>query len=296
MRTLYIIGNGLDLYFKLKTLPEHFVEHLKEQHIYNNIGNAFDVLMDCYGIDWCGYEQSLNDIDLNEIELQNEIQPDYLSDHESDRDGGILNMRMYVDSISNAINSALEQMVILANNELEELSLHCPPIELFKIGDAILNFNYTSTIECLFSVPDNVPIFHIHGCYKQGEQLVFGYRSNENSYTADWVSSSDENEDYYIVQQREIVYAFYESWRKKLQIDNLKIFLDKCYGINRIVVLGHSMSAVDSEYMELVEKYLNPIIWEISHYSRGDIERIRLQNYSFQKKIKFEQMKELLGR
>ena len=38
------------------------------------------------------YEQSLNDIDLDEIEFRNEIQPDYLSDRESDRDGGIVNM------------------------------------------------------------------------------------------------------------------------------------------------------------------------------------------------------------
>lgn len=294
MGTLYIVGNGFDLHFKLKTKTEHFIEHLKMQSIYNEIDNAFDILTDCYGIDWCDYEQSLNDIDLDEIEFQNEIQPDYLSDHESDRDGGILNMQMYVDSISDAINSALEQMVIVANDELRNLSLCYPPKELFKKGDAILTFNYTSTIECLFSIPDNVPIFHIHGCYEQGTPLIFGYRSNESSYTDAWASIDEENGDYYIAQQREAVYTFYKSWRKKLQTDNLKAFLSRCYGIDRIVVLGHSMSAVDSEYMELVEKCFSPIIWEISYYDEGDIERIQLQGYSFQNKIRFGKMEELL--
>lgn len=296
MGTLYIVGNGFDLHFKLKTKTEHFIEYLKMQSIYNEIGNAFDILTDCYGIDWCDYEQSLNDIDLDEIEFQNEIQPDYLSDHESDRDGGILNMQMYVDSISDAINSALEQMVIVANDELRELSLYYAPKELFKKGDAILTFNYTSTIEYLFSIPDNVPIFHIHGCYEQGNPLIFGYRSNENSYTDAWASIDEENWDYYIAQQREAVYTFYENWRKKLQTDNLKDFLSRCYGIDRIVVLGHSMSAVDSEYMELVEKCFSPIIWEISYYDKGDIERIQLQGYSFQNKIRFRKMEELLER
>ncbi len=41
MRTLYIVGNGFDLHFKLKTKTEHFIEHLKEQSIYNEISNAF---------------------------------------------------------------------------------------------------------------------------------------------------------------------------------------------------------------------------------------------------------------
>jgi len=294
MGTLFIVGNGLDLHFKLKTKTEHFIEHLKEQSIYNEIESAFDVLMNCYGLDWCDYEQSLNDIDLNEIEFQNEIQPDYLSDHESDRDGGIFNMQMYVNSISNAIDSALEQMVIVANDELRELSLHYHPKELFKSGDAILSFNYTSTIEYLFSIPDNVPIFHIHGCYEQRRPLIFGYRRNENSYTDNWASIEEEHWDHYIEQQREAVYEFYEGWRKKLQISDLKDFLNRCYGIDRIVVLGHSMSAVDSEYMELVEKCLNPIIWEISYYDKCDIERIQSQGYSFQNKIRFEQIEVLL--
>ena len=294
MGTLYIVGNGLDLHFNLKTKTDHFIEHLKAQSVYNGIGNALDVL-NCYGVDWCDYEQSLNDIDLDELTFQNEIPPDYLSDHESDRDGGILNMQMYVDSLSNAINSALEEMVNVANDEIINLSLSTPKRELFKSGDAILTFNYTSTIECLFSIPDNVPICHIHGYYEERNPLIFGYRNNENSYAITWTSIDKENYDYYITKQREIVYAFYESWRKKLQIENLNIFLSRCYGIDRIVVLGHSMSAVDSEYMEQIEKAICPVSWEISYHNINNIQRIQLQDYSFKNKIKFAKLEELLG-
>lgn len=120
MGNLYIVGNGFDLHFGLKTKTEHFLECLKRQHIYNEVESALYVL-NSYNIDWHEYEQSLNDIDLDEIESQNETYPNYLSDRESDRDGGILSMQMYVDSINDSINKALEIMVINANNDAQRL-------------------------------------------------------------------------------------------------------------------------------------------------------------------------------
>ena len=293
MGTLYIIGNGFDLHFNLKTKTDNFVQCLKTQPVYNEINNALDVL-NYYGVDWNEYEQSLNDINLDEIEYQNEIYPDYLSDRESDRDGGILNMQMYVESISDAINSALEQMVKAANNEAMKLPPHNYNKQIFQKGDAILSFNYTSTFEYLFDMPTVVPVFYIHGCYKQGEPLIFGYRNNHNSYPTTWSSMDEDSWDYYIVQQREIVYDFYENWRKKLQLNELSKFLTNCYAIDRIVVLGHSMSAVDAEYMEQIEQSIRPIVWNISYYGETDIKRIQSQNYSFQGKIEFSHMEELL--
>lgn len=295
MGTLYIIGNGFDLHFNLKTKTEHFIEHLKKQSVYNEVGNALDVL-NCYGVDWCEYEQSLNDIDLDEIELQNEIQPDYMSDRESGRDGGILNMQMYVDSLSRAINLALAQMVNVANNDVRELSLKLPKRHLFENGDAILSFNYTSTIEYLFFIPMDVPVFHIHGFYEYGEPLIFGYRNNKNSFTNAWPSVNEDNWDFYIAQQRETVYKFYDSWKKHLRINELRFFLSQCDCIDRVVVLGHSMSAVDFEYMEEVEHAFRPSFWDISYYNTYDIKRVQSQPYSFHNKMRFIPMNKLLER
>lgn len=295
MKTLYIIGNGFDLHFELKTKTDHFVEYLKNQPVYNGVDNAFDVF-NGYGVNWYEYEQSLNDIDLDEIEFQNEIQPDYLSDRESDRDGGILNMQMYVDSLSETIRTALEQMVISANEDALALSEYFFAPKLFEVGDAILTFNYTSTIEILFEVQDLVPIFHIHGCYAQGTPLVFGYRNNQNSYVKTWPDMDEDHWDYYVAHQREAVYDFYSSWEKKLEIDKLVSFLSMCEKIDRVVVLGHSMSPVDYEYMERVDASLNPRIWEISYYSESDIQRIQSQGYSFQQKMIFDKMDTLLNR
>ena len=113
-------------------------------------------------------------------------------------------MQMYVESLREAIESALIQMVIAANNDIFVLSRYYQPPQLFKAEDAILTFNYTSTIELLFDVPRTVPICHIYGCYDQGSPLVFGYRNNKNSYARAWADIDEEHWDYYIAQQREL--------------------------------------------------------------------------------------------
>ena len=284
MATLYIIGNGFDLHYGLRTLPRDFENILMTKHIYNETDNAHDIL-NTYGVNWNEYEKSLANLNLYEIEEQNLIMPDYSSDHESDRDGGILNMRMYVDSINEAISSALNEMVQAANEEVQRKSLLEERYQLFNRGDAILSFNYTSTIEMLFDLPLNIPILHIHGFYDAGQPLIFGYKNGSDNY-ARKLESSAEDGDYYVYQQREIIYDFYKSHRKIYQTNILSDFLINCGRIERIVVLGHSMGEVDSDYMEQIEYRLQPIDWKISYHNSDDV-IVNSQKYSFISKVQF---------
>ena len=284
MSILYVIGNGFDLHFGLKTLPQNFQDILMTKHIYNEIDNAYDIL-NAYGLNWSEYEQSLAEIDLDEIENQNIIMPDYYSDHESDRDGGIFNMQMYMDSISEAISSALSDMVQAANEEVERRSLLGERYQLFNHDDAILSFNYTSTVEYLFDLPDNIPILHIHGFHAASKSLIFGYKFGKEDYQRK-MELSAEHGDYYIDQQREIIYDFYKSQKKVIQMTILKNFLYCCSGINKIVVLGHSMGQVDSDYMEQIECMLHPDEWEIYFHDSNDVIE-NSKNYSFTSKIYF---------
>lgn len=285
MGILYIIGNGFDRHFNLPTSPENFMKILKTKSIYNECDNAYDI-MDTYCVNWSKYEQSLADINLDEIECQNLIGPDYLSDHESDRDGGILNMQMYLGSINEAISSALNDMVGAANAEVERKRLSGEQYQCFSEGDAILSFNYTSTIEKLFVLPENIPILHIHGFYEANSPLIFGYKNVKGNYK-EKIEYSLQDGDYYITEQRKMIYAFYENWKKVIQMPYLNNFLMKCQGIDKIVVLGHSMAEVDSEYMEQIERVLHPEVWKISCHN-DDIEvQMNAQMYSFAPKINF---------
>ena len=82
------------------------------------------------------------------------------------------------------------------------------------------------------------------------------------------------------------MFQFYQLLRKEIQIKKLRKFLGKCTGIKRIIVMGNSMSDVDSEYMELIEKVLCPVEWRISQYNNNpSLESI--SEYSFASKIRF---------
>ena len=173
MSTLYIIGNGFDLYHNLKTSTNDFKKILSNKNVYNHMDNALDIY-EYFDVDWSEFENSLAHVNLDEIEEQYLEFPDYMSDYERDRDGVIHNMELCTESLNNAINDSLIEMIDNANRQLEDT------IQLldltFKDGDAILNFNYTSTIERLYLKTNNIPHLHIHGYFENNEQLLFGYK------------------------------------------------------------------------------------------------------------------------
>ena len=320
--TLYILGNGFDRCHGLDTSPQKFLEILRTKNVYNETETA-ELVFERYNVLWGDYESCLADIDLELIAEEQIIPPDYLSDHEYDRDGGIYNMEQYTESLHQAIQESLESMVDSANCEL----FHIEPVLCEFIGknDAVLNFNYTSTLEQLYYVPDGVPVCHIHGFRKYDEALLLGFRdgmSKDDFYNrfldqdtikkiqnmikdieADDVLSEKEklnelqywyacydnltdDRDYYIDSQREVIFEFYNSLKKEIQLDRLMEFLKKCNKIERVVVMGHSMSIVDSDYMELIEKILCPYEWRISqHENNPTMESVR--EYSFAKKVHF---------
>lgn len=280
MSTLYIIGNGFDLHHKLHTTIDDFKYHLKNESVYNEPISAFDVF-DSYAVDWSEYEQSLSNIDLMEIEGQNLQFPNYLSDHEYDRDGGILNMEMYCDSLSIAVKSALTKMVEVAEMEIQKERKN-PKFDMFEAGDAILSFNYTSTVENLYNLND-IKIYHIHGYYLNDEDLIFGYANPNTTYEN---RLNRENEDYYINEQRRTIAGFYAEWQKCLRIDELKTFLLQVGEIDTVKVYGHSMGMVDANYIEIIEQMCCPTVWEVSYYKDKATMEKRVESYSFAKKVK----------
>ena len=322
MGTLYVLGNGFDICHGLDTSPERFLEILKSKEIYNETETA-KIVFARYNVLWSDYESCLADIDLEEIAEEQMIAPDYLSDHEYDRDGGIFNMEQYTESLSWAIQESLELMVDNANRALVYKR---PALRNFlNPNDAVLSFNYTSTLEQLYFIPENVQVCHIHGFRDNGEHLLFGFRdgiSEEEYYNKyfdkdviekmqkqikdiqeDDTLTEDEKEsesqywhmcldnltghrNFYIDTQREVVYQFYQSLKKEIQIDKIRKFLENCKGIERVVVMGHSMSSVDGDYMEVIEEILRPCEWRISQY-KNNPSAAGVREYSFAKKVRF---------
>jgi hypothetical protein len=89
--TLYIIGNGFDLHFGLPTSTTDFRAILESQKAPNDFSNASE-LLEWYLPRWSDFESGLAYMNLDEIESDHMLAPDYSSDHEYDRDGVIWSM------------------------------------------------------------------------------------------------------------------------------------------------------------------------------------------------------------
>ena len=180
MSKLYIIGNGFDLFHNLPTSTSDFCRILSKKSIYGDNENALCVFNN-FGVDWGEFENSLSYIDPQIIEESILSYPDYLSDRESDRDNTIFYTNEYLNSMRESILESLADMVNLANKQLKYTSKKIN--NLFNESDAIVSFNYTSTLEKLYDI-GKLPILHIHGFKDNNEELIFGYK--ESKYTQDY--------------------------------------------------------------------------------------------------------------
>ena len=277
MAKLYIMGNGFDLHYGLKTRTDDFLDYLKQERVYNEIDDAVEVFAG-YGVNWSNFEEDRAYIDFNEIEENQLEYPDYLSDHESDRDGCIFNMREYLNSLYAAIHNALRKMVYKADTT--ELAKDME----FSLEDAIICFNYTSTIEKVAKVLPLIPIFYIHGCAYKNEELILGYKEAQTDYRFDKYSSPEDG-DYYVESQLEEMRRFYYSLKKKRKDCELLVFIENLKNIDEVVVLGHSIGSVDAPYFELINQRLNPRVWNISYYDDNDDSISNANQLSFSQKI-----------
>lgn len=329
-KKIFIIGNGFDLNFELPTSPDNYKKYLESFAIEGSSGSSsaldfFDQYIDDY---WSNTEQSLANLDLVSLSADNIVPPDYLSDHESDRDGGIIQMEQLSDDVINARNEALALMV----SEADSTDIDSSTINKTAFDKAIIiSFNYTTTLERLYDLNEST-VLHIHGCLEDGDCLIFGFKDDEShspdsalvtntflskqldkeikEIESNCLLSRDEKDeqieslrdnydfnDYYIDEQNNALVRLYHQNQKEFQFNKLNLFLKKNIDSNskfeEIVVLGHSLNDVDSEYFELIEKHIRPRYWTMSQYKNSPC-LAELKKYSFSNKIQFCSIDEFL--
>ena len=268
-KVLYIIGNGFDLHYGLETGVNTFKNILSQKYI-DTVGiNALE-LFDAYGVDWGEYEMSLSDLDLKSVQDLIMTYPDYLSDHESDREDCIYNTNMHINQLTDAVSDSLHEMIQNANSQLRNLNYN----ELLPINECspIVSFNYTSTLELLYGIK----AYHIHGLYEEGDNLIFGYKDMNSKNLL-----SRLEEDYYVDAQIDSINQLYAEFKKKIQIYQLEEYLNQIGDVDIVIVYGHSMSIVDYEYFVMINKLLSPSEWNVSYHGESDLVLFNVRQYSF---------------
>jgi len=123
--------------------------------------------------------------------------------------------------------------------------------------DIFLSFNYTETLETLYSVKD---VCHIHG--KRGSDLIVGHGESERKLIRD-------DETGYVDATEEALFDMHEKLRKNTRqiLKTHRFFFESLPAVKNIYSYGFSYSDVDMVYIaEICKNISRDSIWHFNDY------------------------------
>ncbi len=298
--TLYIIGNGFDLYHGANSSFSHFKNYVKRKNygLFMELENFFmphDL--------WSNFEANLallnRTIPLYAAEF---MKPDPKVDFD---DLKIADIIMPGDFAGGMLDELLKNIRIIFHRWILTVKLHHSNLNAkLWINDyaRFINFNYTNFLESIYGI-ERERINYIHGYYlnKMGS-LIVGHSTSHDKLFDDWIESiKPEYDRMYInkkgkkYNKRDILYNAYlnedyhdpiieiaveriegyfgDSLKDSDQIvkDN-KEFFEQLSGIKYVYVLGHAISPVDARYYyEIIDqnKDSSAIKWVVTYHNNN---------------------------
>ncbi len=266
--TLYIVGNGFDLHHRIRSSYRAFGEYLKghDRATYNVVERYFYVDSEF----WAEFEEQLADRDA-------------LIDHASNwlvsygaedwRDASHHDFQYEIGQDVEAISKTLRlrfgewvrQLRIPDPSEIASIRL---PIDQ---SATYLNFNYTPSLQRLYGVPD-AHILHIHGAATDSDaRLVLGHGWEPEEHPDPYRFERDpEGADMRVIEGQRIIDDYFrETFKPTAEIirDNAAFF-GGLLQVERVFVMGHSVSSVDHPYFREVIRNIDTdhVTWKISHF------------------------------
>jgi len=269
--TLYIIGNGFDLYHCIKSNYSDFRDFLAYSELLNKLEEYFG----CDSL-WSNFESTLAFLDTEQIFDECLT---YLESYGCDE---------WSDSYHSDFQFEIEQRIELITEGLRVqfldwiLQLEIPTNfhgNLIKINrDAIfVSFNYTDTLERLYKISSQ-DILYIHNkACDQNSKLIIGHGRNISQN--ELFGLKDKDTDPRIVEGNELLDAYFNKTYKSTKniIANNHTFFDQLSKIKIIYVLGHSLSDIDLPYFQEIVKNidLNTVKWRVSYHEIKDLQNHR---------------------
>ena len=261
---LIIIGNGFDLYHGIPSSYKHFKCYIEQNNkpLYSKLNELF------YDTDllWSDFENTLGEPDFERIRLDAENCIDFEKSDNTQLDyhtypfkiqENLIEIDNLIESFSNWVNDRLEKHINL---------IDCQKLNLNK-NDIYLNFNYTTLLEKLYNI-SNDNILYIHN--NVNNNLIIGHKNTKKVE-----KNCNINKIYNLNNQGEEAENNYlQKTLKPVQniIDKHQDFFKNLNNINRIFILGHSLSEIDKKYFEEVAKYVpKKSKWIASYYEEQEL-------------------------
>lgn len=268
-RTLYVIGNGFDLHHGLETDFSDFKRFVGARcpKLQATVGEYLYALRG----NWANLEEALAKFDVDQLigHAENFLVP-YGADHWSDSYHH--DYQYEINEVVRAISSELKAEFYLWIKQIQIPTSISSSNRLKLEHDAIfLNFNYTPTIQKLYSV-DHSRILHIHGSVadKEGD-IVLGHGWKPADRPKLNKGQDPDEIDSRVMQGNALIEHYFADTFKPTNalIKRNQRFFDSLSDVSNVYVWGHSLSAIDLPYFVAIAASIavNSPTWHVSHYS-----------------------------
>ncbi len=267
---LYIIGNGFDLFTGLKTSYSDFSQWLNRNYIF-----VYEALESTYGITgewWNDFENQLGKLDIPEYISRHPTPKETLEDiykrKEFEKKGDGIPSFHHDCPCAHRLEGVLDILQYCIEKwaqYVQQCYIEPKYTHIIKEQSFFINFNYTDTIEFLYSIPEE-RVLHIHGRASNREHLVFGHdvpvlwgeiKNKEAEEVANILYRYEKNPYYYI---------------------NHFYLLEKISNVKHIHILGFSFSDIDIPYIQWIADHTSSNCdWEVSWFS--EIDKIKIRDF-----------------
>jgi len=288
-KTLYIIGNGFDIYHKLDTWYSTFGLFLRDNH-----SDIYEYFLKYFGFPeldendqeslrdllWSDFETNLSTLDIDEVlEEHAEYSANTASPDFSDKDWD--DIAVYVGDIRDDLT--IKMLDLFKEWILNVKYPNSKDIDIIEIekGAIFFNFNYSKSLEHYYKIDQN-QILYIHNRAESNDKLILGHGINPENFErteerppeglteeqlAQWEDAQSDAFDFSLERGRdELIQYFFTSFKATAKLIEKNIaFFNSLSLIDKVYVLGHSLSDVDKEYFEeIVKNVSKKAIWIIS--------------------------------
>lgn len=263
--TLYIIGNGFDIFHGIKSKYSDFNKYVKEKN-----KDLYLAIEDYLNPDelWSDFEESLAYIDTDKIvEEASDLLVPYSSDDWSDA-----SHHDYQYEVNEIINALTVKMKEIFTKWI--LSLHIPKKKKLKLSKSALylTFNYTDTLERIYKInPSNITYIH-NKAIDEKSTLILGHSRKPTNNKSFNLRYDEDVEDVRITEANQILDRYFKRTYKNTDtiIEESLSFFYSLNSVKEIFVLGHSISPVDIKYFEVIRKNIQTnAIWNVSYYDEN---------------------------
>lgn len=250
---LFIIGNGFDLWHELTTSYREFyslyADYLDAQENYFPTPRYGEEL-------WSDFESALGEFDESALIEENDLMDfsgdDFPTQQLYGLEDAVLN---FGEEFVNTITSHFTEWVKSTDLTHAEIQM------AFPSGAQFISFNYTSTLQTVYQVPES-NILHIHGAVAHNTRLVFGHSQA--------VMDSDPSVDTYYsdaINNGRQVLKYLKKPVDDVTAKTLEPWLDNNDGFSKIIIIGHSLNEIDMPYFKTILNAFPNAYWKCYSYS-----------------------------